>query len=45
MTSEQQREQYREAEDFEAQREYKCPDCGGHAFYMGSISKLHEKET
>lgn len=35
MTREQQAAQYEEAQDFEATRSYKCPDCGGAAHFMG----------
>jgi hypothetical protein len=35
MTQEQQTAQYREAQDYEATRSYKCPDCGGAAHFMG----------
>lgn len=35
MTSAQQAGQAKESEEFEASREYKCPDCGGPSFYMG----------
>ena len=43
MTSEQSRGQSREAEEFEAQRAYKCPDCGGPCFYMGIDFKAPKK--
>ena len=35
MTSQQQRGQREEADNFEATRKYKCPDCGGQAHFMG----------
>jgi hypothetical protein len=35
MTSAQQAAQRREAGQFEKNREYKCPECGGSAHYMG----------
>lgn len=35
MTKDQQAAQYKEAEEFEAHRSYKCSDCGGPAHFMG----------
>ncbi len=35
MTSEQAKGQRKESEGFENSRQYKCPDCGGQAHYMG----------
>ena len=35
MTQEQQKAQYEKAQDFEAGRLYKCPDCGGVARFIG----------
>lgn len=43
MTSDQSRGQAREAEQFRAQREYKCPDCGGRSFRMGIDFKAPRK--
>ena len=43
MTSEQLRGQSIEASEFEANREYKCPDCGGPAFFMGIDFKAPRK--
>ena len=35
MTSDQQKGQAEDAKHFEEGREYRCPDCGGQAHYMG----------
>ena len=43
MTSEQQRGQQNEARRTEGSREYKCPDCGGPAAYMGQDFKAPKK--
>jgi hypothetical protein len=43
MTSEQQYAQCKEAQDFEASRTYKCPDCGGPSHYMGIDFKAPRK--
>jgi DNA-directed RNA polymerase subunit RPC12/RpoP len=39
MTSEQQSAQHQEARQFENEREYKCPNCGGAAHFMGQDFK------
>lgn len=39
MTSEQQKGQTEAAKHFESHREYKCPDCGDQAFFMGTDFK------
>jgi hypothetical protein len=39
MTKEQQAAQWKEAEEFETNRTYKCPDCGGVAHFMGTDFK------
>jgi DNA-directed RNA polymerase subunit RPC12/RpoP len=39
MTSEQQAAQYQEARQFESEREYKCPNCGEAAHFMGQDFK------
>ncbi len=39
MTAAQQTGQLKEAAMFEAQREYKCPDCGGPSHFMGQDFK------
>lgn len=44
MTSEQQLAQSKEAQDFEAQREYKCPNCGGPSHFMGQDFKAPKKQ-
>ncbi|MBN8487946.1 MAG: hypothetical protein J0M20_09525 [Burkholderiales bacterium] len=43
MTSQQQSAQWKEAEDFEANRTFKCPDCGENAHYMGIDFKAPRK--
>ncbi|MBA4264298.1 MAG: hypothetical protein C0453_04390 [Comamonadaceae bacterium] len=43
MTSEQQKGQADTAEQFEDHREYKCPDCGGQAFFMGTDFKTPKR--
>ena len=43
MTSEQQAAQGKEAESFEENREYKCPECGGVAHRMGIDFKAPRK--
>jgi hypothetical protein len=43
MTSEQQSAQWKVAQDFQASRTYKCPDCGGQAHYMGIDFKAPRK--
>ena len=43
MTSEQQSAQWKEAQEFEANRTYKCPDCGGPAHFMGIDFKAPPK--
>ena len=35
MTGQQKCAQQEEAREFEEEREYKCPDCGGPTHYMG----------
>ena len=43
MTKKQQQGQQKEAQKFEATREYKCPDCGSAAYYMGQDFKAPKK--
>lgn len=43
MTSEQAIGQRKEYEGFENSREYKCPDCGGQAHFMGIDFKAPKK--
>jgi DNA-directed RNA polymerase subunit RPC12/RpoP len=43
MTTQQQKAQRTEAERFEANRKYKCPDCGAQAHFMGHDFKAPKK--
>jgi len=43
MTGEQLKAQSEEAKQFEDNRDYKCPDCGGPAFFMGIDFKAPPK--
>jgi hypothetical protein len=43
MTSEQLKGQSQEAENFNLERTYKCPDCGGPAYFMGLDFKAPKK--
>ena len=43
MTSDQITGQIQEAEEFEAARKYKCPDCGGETSFMGQDFKAPKK--
>jgi hypothetical protein len=43
MSSEQRDGQQREVEQFETQRVYKCPDCGGQTHFMGLDFKAPKK--
>ncbi|MDP5191177.1 hypothetical protein [Rheinheimera baltica] len=43
MTAEQQKAQADTAKQFEQHREYKCPDCGGAAVFMGTDFKAPKK--
>ena len=43
MTSQQQEGQHREIKQFEAERTYKCPDCGGETHFMGLDFKAPKK--
>ncbi|MDR0779944.1 MAG: hypothetical protein LBF16_04515 [Pseudomonadales bacterium] len=43
MSTEQQTAQWKEAKDFEANRTYRCPDCGGPVHYMGIDFKAPRK--
>ena len=43
MTSKQQEGQQKEAQKIEARREYKCPECGQPAYYMGLDFKAPKK--
>ncbi len=43
MTSAQHAGQQREAVAFEAQREYRCPDCGGPSHFMGQDFKAPKR--
>ena len=48
MTAEQQSAQSQEAKEFEQNREYKCPDCGGLTHFMGQdfkAPKLSDKKA
>ena len=44
MTSEQQEGQRREASEFEAVREYKCPNGGGPSSFMGQDFKAPKRQ-
>jgi DNA-directed RNA polymerase subunit RPC12/RpoP len=43
MTTEQVKAQSKEAQEFEEEREYKCPDCGGACTFMGQDFKAPKK--
>jgi len=43
MTGKQQRGQVREVEEYNKNRGYKCPDCGGTTYYMGTDYKEPKK--
>ena len=43
MSSQQREGQKREVENFETERAYKCPDCGGQAHFMGLDFKAPKK--
>lgn len=43
MTSDQQKAQYGEAREFQAKRDYRCPDCAGLAHFMGQDFKAPKK--
>lgn len=43
MTAEQVKGQIKEVLEFEASREYKCPDCGSKCSYMGKDFKAPKK--
>lgn len=43
MTSEQQKGQAEAVAHFEGLRGYKCPDCGGLAFFMGTDFKAPKR--
>ena len=43
MTAEQQKSQADATEQFEQGREYRCPDCGAQAFFMGTDFKAPKR--
>jgi DNA-directed RNA polymerase subunit RPC12/RpoP len=43
MTSEQQLGQLQDAKDFEENRQYKCPNCGGVAYFTGQDFKAPKR--
>jgi hypothetical protein len=43
MTGAQQIGQAREAEEFNTERDYRCPDCGGPTYFMGQDFKAPKK--
>ena len=43
MSSQQREGQQREVEQFETERTYKCPDCGGQTHFMGIDFKAPKK--
>jgi hypothetical protein len=43
MTSDQLAGQIHEVARFEADRDYKCPDCGGEAYFMGQDFKAPKR--
>jgi len=43
MTSEQKRGQANEIKEFEGQRGYKCPNCGGPSHFMGQDFKAPKR--